>query len=485
MLVQTTPTWRLNALRLAALGGVVGLVGTYWDDAWHTDRGRDSLLAPPHLVLYAGVFAAIVCVALLGRRPWSLGQRLAMGGGGAVLASAPVDELWHASFGRDAVLWSPPHMLAVVASLMLATGVLALVGERAEFSVRGPTVLLAAASVIGALQVPVLEFDSDVPQFPVWTYLPVAVTGWLLATILLRRLLPAGLSVVWACGAYTAVRVGIVLVLAGLDHSGSVVAPVLVLGILDEVLVRNHLSEAARLLVGALAAVSVWFLWLQQFGGAATSVPLGDLAAATAGALLGAIALLVLSGQTSWRMPGLAMGILLAIIAFAPGVVVAPSASAHDPGQGDAAQEAVLTVSRSAGPVVDIELTIDAASCTQIVPDGSSARRAGVRRVGVLDVVEECRYLGAVEIDQTGRWFVYVELSDRGRSLELWAPLARGEEEATVRRPLYTAAARPAPGIQVLAGTLLYGAAAAMLAVTLRQTERVRRARAIDPPRHP
>ena len=105
----------------ASLGGVVALVGIYWDDAWHTDRGRDSLFAPPHLVLHAGVLAATLAVGLLTRRPWGGGQRLAIAGGAAVLVPAPVDELWHVSFGRDAVLWSPPHMFAVVASLMLAT----------------------------------------------------------------------------------------------------------------------------------------------------------------------------------------------------------------------------------------------------------------------------------------------------------------------------------------------------------------------------
>ena len=44
----------------------MSLFGTYWDDAWHTDRGRDSFFAAPHLALYAGVFVALVGVSLAG-----------------------------------------------------------------------------------------------------------------------------------------------------------------------------------------------------------------------------------------------------------------------------------------------------------------------------------------------------------------------------------------------------------------------------------
>jgi hypothetical protein len=39
---------------LIALGGVAAVLGLYWDDAWHTDVGRDTFFAPPHLLLYPG-----------------------------------------------------------------------------------------------------------------------------------------------------------------------------------------------------------------------------------------------------------------------------------------------------------------------------------------------------------------------------------------------------------------------------------------------
>ena len=49
-------SWPRNLLMpLAMAGFFLALFGTYWDDAWHTDKGRDSFLIPPHISLYAGI----------------------------------------------------------------------------------------------------------------------------------------------------------------------------------------------------------------------------------------------------------------------------------------------------------------------------------------------------------------------------------------------------------------------------------------------
>jgi hypothetical protein len=45
---------RFRSLVVAA-GGVAAIFGLYWDDAWHTDVGRDTFFSRPHLLLYAGV----------------------------------------------------------------------------------------------------------------------------------------------------------------------------------------------------------------------------------------------------------------------------------------------------------------------------------------------------------------------------------------------------------------------------------------------
>lgn len=60
----------------SAAAGTLGLFAVYWDDAWHTDVGRDSFVVAPHLLLYTAITAAgaIAIVRLWPhrslRRPW-------------------------------------------------------------------------------------------------------------------------------------------------------------------------------------------------------------------------------------------------------------------------------------------------------------------------------------------------------------------------------------------------------------------------------
>jgi hypothetical protein len=456
---------------VAASGGVAALIGGYWDDAWHTDRGRDSLFVAPHLVLYAGVLIATAAVVLLARKPWSPAHRLALAGGAAVLVSAPLDEAWHVAFGRDAVLWSPPHMLAVVASLMLATGVLA-IATRTPGRMGTAAQLLAAATVIGALQMPVLEFDSDVPQFPVWTYLPVAVAGWLLATTIIRNVLDGRRSLLAAAATYTGIRVGVVGLLAILDHSGTVVPPMLALALLEIAMAHAPLPRAIRLAVSAAVATLIWFAWLEVTGSAGTGVPSTVLPAAVSAAVVAALAIAVLSGRrVRLSRPASAVGALLAVAAV--GLAAAPEAQGHDPGQGSSRRDAVLTVERIDSTSVDIGLLVDTGSCNDLTPVRSVARRAGLTEVGVLESLGGCRYRGTVDADDSGRWFVYVELTEGTRAVELWAPLDDSEAKSTVRRPLYEPPARPPRDIQLLAGLVIYAVILAMLVKIVRSAEHI------------
>ncbi len=113
------------SMLLFLIGGIVALLGTYWDDAWHTDRGRDSFTIPPHLLLYGGVLLVGIAIALWAVMVFRREKRirpvlsypplaLALIGDAVTLAAAPIDNAWHLAFGRDAVLWSPPHLLVLV-----------------------------------------------------------------------------------------------------------------------------------------------------------------------------------------------------------------------------------------------------------------------------------------------------------------------------------------------------------------------------------
>lgn len=456
---------------LAASGGAAALVGGFWDDAWHTDRGRDSLFVAPHLVLYAGVLTATVAVAFLARKPWGPAQRLALAGGAAVLVSAPLDEAWHVAFGRDAVLWSPPHMLAVVASLMLATGVLA-IATRTPGRMSALARLLAAATVIGALQMPVLEFDSDVPQFPVWTYLPVAVAGWLLATIIIRSVLDGRWSLLTATAIYTGIRVGVVGLLAILDHSSTVVPPMLALALLEMAMAHAPLSRPLRLAVNATGSTLIWFGWLEVTGRAGTGVPSTALPAAVGAAVLAALAIAMLSGRrVCLPRPAAAASALMAVAAV--GLAAAPEAQAHDPGQGASRGAAVLTVERIDSTSIDIGLLVETGSCKALTPVRSVARRAGLANVGTLEGSGSCRYRGTVNADDSGRWFVYVELTEGTRAVELWTPLDDDKAASTVRRPLYEPPAQPPRDIQLFAGLAIYALILAMLVTTVRSAARI------------
>ena len=231
---------------LAVAGFVVALFGVYWDDAWHTDRGRDDLLSAPHLSLYSGVAVAISVAVWWGWQRRAAGWWLVLSGpvgvavvgAGVTLGSAPVDEWWHQSFGRDAVLWSPPHLLAVVGTIALGSGVVLVVGRSAvALSDRLGAVLrvAAGAGVVGGWQVLVLEYDTDVALFsPMW-YLPVLAAGLSAAALTVQAVLRHRVrwSAAWArCGVH------------GGDDRGN--RGVVVDGVLDADRARNSSGDGGR-----------------------------------------------------------------------------------------------------------------------------------------------------------------------------------------------------------------------------------------------
>ena len=104
------------------IGSVTPLVGTYWDEGWHTYFGRDTFWSPPHLVLFGGVALVGVAVAMwtflsyLQHKDLRATLRqgslvLGLIGVIATFVSAPIDDFWHETFGWDSVLFSPPHTL--------------------------------------------------------------------------------------------------------------------------------------------------------------------------------------------------------------------------------------------------------------------------------------------------------------------------------------------------------------------------------------
>jgi hypothetical protein len=120
-------------------------IGGHWDVSWHRSIGRDTFWTPAHMAIYAcGVLAAISCgylvfyttfrkpaglvassVSIFGFRA-PLGAFIASWGGIAMLTSAPFDNWWHAAYGLDVKIVSPPHTLLMLGVFAVKIGTLIL-----------------------------------------------------------------------------------------------------------------------------------------------------------------------------------------------------------------------------------------------------------------------------------------------------------------------------------------------------------------------
>ena len=158
--------------------GVIGVtsasIGGAWDVSWHRSIGRDSFLTPAHIAIYlCGLIAAVVCgylifsttfgrsaaqraesVSVLGFRA-PLGAFIAAWGGIAMLTSAPFDNWWHAAYGLDVKIISPPHTLLILGTRAISIGILFLI--LAAMNRAGGAVAVAGNSFAG-LSAPQGEF---------------------------------------------------------------------------------------------------------------------------------------------------------------------------------------------------------------------------------------------------------------------------------------------------------------------------------------
>lgn len=486
---------------LAAAGGLAALFGTYWDDAWHTDRGRDDFFIPPHVTLYAGVTVSGLVVAAWLLRAYLYGgggragvravsasppALLALVGALATLLSAPIDSSWHEVYGRDAVLWSPPHMLGVAGSAAMSVGLLAGLAGRTDALARTARVVLGAG-VLGAMLVPVLEFDSDVPQFPAWTYWPVVTAGLVLFLLLARDLLPGRWTATAFAAAFTAAKAAIIVALAVMDHTGTLLPPVLVVAVVDDLLHRRGAGDVVRALAVAAIVPPAWAVAVALQPGVATQVP-GD-EAVLGFAVSVAAALLVLAGTGRLALGRTAgRGAAVAgLVAAGTLLLQAPPAPAwaHDPGQGELVGRVAFEATRS-GSTVDLSASLspEGHSCADLRPVEAVARRAGEVLTAPL-TLSGCDARSTMSVPDNGLWFLYVVLEDtadhheQAEQLEAWVPLHGDKASAAGTRDLYLNQADIAqgpPAGQIAAGGVLYAVVTALLLAAVRLSRRTRAA---------
>jgi hypothetical protein len=133
-------------IRLCVLAITSAIVGAYWDISWHRSIGRDTFWTPAHIAIYlCGVLAGVVCSYLIlsttfdetsplrdsSVRMWGfrapLGAFIAAWGGIAMLVSAPFDNWWHAAYGLDVKIISPPHALLFIGDAAIEIGAIILI----------------------------------------------------------------------------------------------------------------------------------------------------------------------------------------------------------------------------------------------------------------------------------------------------------------------------------------------------------------------
>jgi hypothetical protein len=459
-----TPTSATAAL----IGLVLALFGVYWDDAWHTDRGRDSTLSAPHIALYAGVALAVGVVIRWGWHRRSAGGAtivagpvgVAVMGAGVTLGSAPIDAWWHEAFGRDAVVWSPPHLIALLGTISLASGLAMIAGQSsvAMSSRAGSALSVAAgAGVLGGWQVLVLEYDTDVAQFsPLW-YLPVLAAGLTAGLLTVQVVLPSRLS--WPATrtglAYTAAVAAVAALLWAMDFSRPIVPVIVPALAVADVARRRGWSVAARSWGFVVALFAVYVPYLRVVSGGVSPSTTDALLGIVIAAIAVAAVIIVFDPTASRRLPIRSATVLAALTTVVVvGVSIPGPALAHDPGQGDELS-AVTLVATVTGDRVDVRVDFDVPA-EGMEPERIVARRAGRLVTGPLGADGD-DWSGRVDLDDPGRWFVYVEARAGEDRVEAWIPVMAGDDGAVSKSAdLYLVVAADGPtGAQVVVGGVL------------------------------
>jgi hypothetical protein len=481
----------LRPLLLIVVSGIVALFAVYWDDVWHTDLGRDDFTIPPHLLLYGAVTLLVMAIfwwlliigfqstspTFVGRLKRLLEKQslmLSLAGINLTIIALPVDVLWHDVFGRDSVLWSPPHLLGVTGLVAVGAGALM---EASQIRFRFSQILQMAtgALVIGGGLVIVMEYETDVPQFAVFWYLPILTATVSLTFTLGKRVSPHSYFTTFSTLIYLVVRLLLLIFLIVIKFSPTPLFPLIVPALLFDFSYKLKWSLFLRAFSLTVAIYVTYVPFLNYFlSGFTLSLPdiLGGIPLAIFLSWLVMVLLTPMRGKQSAsasKFPGLikrlysllfAVSVIGMVILFAPAPVFA-----HDPGQGEEVAQLVLSVSSKISTYnfsVNAMLT-DVQNCERYAPANLIARQAGEVQKGVIKQVtnSSCQLSGTIELSKRGRWFVYIELIDRQttQSLEAWLPiLAGGEKHQSFNKTtsLYVPVISRGSSGEFLSGSFLY-----------------------------
>ena len=465
----------LGVVAVAFAAAVVALAGGYWDDAWHTERGRDEFFIAPHIAIYAGIAVAggaltlwaALAIRADGRLRAVVAHRplaLALLSVAVTLASGPIDNAWHEAFGRDAVFWSPPHMLGIAGTLALGAAILAEVAQRRR---RSPLVTaVAGALVVASAAFAVVEYDTDVPQFDTLWYLPALALSATIAFTIVRLASERPYAATEAAAVHLAfvAVVALFLVAVGFPTPGM---PLLVPAALAlDLTARRRWPTAARAAAFAVVLYAT-YVPARNWAGEGVWFDLDDVAVGLPIAFAASWIILAVAAREV-RLPRLA-GATTATVALLLLVVLAtaPAALAHDPGQGEDAGKLALDVA-ARNRTITLAGEANRKTCRGLEPRGIAARRGGEILRAPL-TIDGCRFTGRIEVPDRGRWFVYAELRSDGRDVEAWLPVQAGDgthRTSEANRYAYEPDDSAAGTGQVIAGVVLYAVMAALVVAT-------------------
>jgi hypothetical protein len=340
-------------------------------------------------------------------------------------------------------------MLAVGAAVLLASGRLR--GRQA------PLLQAAAGSlVLAACVIPVMEFESDVPQFAMLWYLPVLTAGVAFALALIDAAGTGRWSATGAAAIYTVLRAGVWALLAGIGFSTPIVPPVLVAAVAFDVARRRGLPPLAR---APIVAVAIYAAYVPAIAmGTPARITGADVAVGLPIAAFAALLAMALVQVRPPRRPptlAAAAAITVAVLALLP-----TTALAHDPGQGTEVGQARLTAVQS-GLVSSVTGRLEGgAACDRLADARLVARRGGAQVTAPLRQTDPCQVRGTIRLPSPGRWFVYVDLQSGGRPLEAWIPV-QASPAANARfvrtASLYVPPTLSGSPVETVAAVALYG----------------------------
>jgi hypothetical protein len=287
----------VSLLAVAYVGGLISMWGAFYDTAWHRTIGRDTFWSLPHLFMYGGgfvVWAAVATALVLATREslpeiggpvWRVGPlRLPFGftlaafGIAIVVLAPPVDIWYHATFGKDVMIWSPPHMQGLCGGIVAGSGLLfAAAAQRGRGVLRHEALWLVVVILPAVHVIHLAHYALAHYTMTPWTRTPhfypllVAIMFPALLVALTRAAGPA--APVLASLLFLAVTIVVDAVLLAIGFARYTITPVIAIPALAIAVVyagaRQAIGRAWLAVVAALAFIAVflvieigWMAWI-------------------------------------------------------------------------------------------------------------------------------------------------------------------------------------------------------------------------------